>query len=196
MLAIKNFSCLLRWLGLALTVYVSLRAGAAIDFTPTTGERVLEGIVFKQLVFHENGHAITYEQPRGWQYSGEAARIRFTPPDFRQAQAEIVQAPLAQPQSFDDSTRKNLQAQVVGSVPPGSQNGVIIAEEQNPLTINGKQTYAVTVGYVLSGQDYLLSVIFANLDKTQLQFRIVARKKDFDQVTRLFRGSLFSLQWH
>lgn len=196
MFAIKNSSCLLHWLGLILAVYVSSPASAAIDFTPTTGERVLEGIVFKQLVFHENGHTITYEQPRGWQYSGEAARIRFTPLEFGQAQAEIVQAPLAQPQSFDDSTMKNLQTQVLVSVPPGSQNGVIIAEEQNPLTINGKQTYAVTVGYVLSGQDYRLSVIFANLDKTQLQFRIVARKKDFDQVTRLFRGSLFSLQWH
>jgi hypothetical protein len=194
--AIKNSSCLLRWAGFVLAACVSSRAGAAIDFTPTTGERVLEGIVFKQLVFHENGRPITYEQPRGWKYSGEAAHIRFTPPEIGQAQAEIIQAPLAQPQSFDDSTRKNLQTQVLGSVPSGSQNGVIIAEEQNPLTINRQPTYTVTVGYNLSGEDYRLSVIFANLDKTQLQFRIIARKKDFGQVNRLFRGSLFSLQWH
>ena len=38
---------------------------AGIDFTPTPGERVQEGVVFKQLVFHQDGHAVTYEQPRG-----------------------------------------------------------------------------------------------------------------------------------
>ena len=193
---LRNSSRLLGWFGFILAVAAVSRAGAAIDFTPTTGERVLEGIVFKQLVFHENGRSITYEQPRGWKYSGEAARIRFTPPEFGQAQAEITQASLPQPQSFDDQAKKNLQTQVLASMPSGSQNPSIIAEEQNPLTINGQQTYAVTAGYVLSGQDYRLSVIFVNLDKTQLQFRVIARKTDFEQVNRFFRGSLFSLQWH
>ena len=195
--AITNDHRLPRWVALLVTACVTSQVNAAaINFTPTTGERVLEGIVFPQLVFHEEGRPITYEQPRGWKYSGGAARIRFTPPEFAQAQAEITQTQLAQPQSFDDATRKTLATQVLGSVPAGSQDIAIVAEEQNPLTIKGQPTYAVTVGFVLSGQSYRLGVIFLNLEKTQLQFRVLARKGDFDQVNRLFRGSLFSLQWH
>ena len=194
--AVKKCFYLLRWFGFLAAVCVSSRVSATIDFTPTTGERVLEGIVFPQLIFHEDGRAITYEQPRGWKYSGEAARVRFTPPDFGQARAEIGQVALPQPQSFDDAVKKNLQAQVLASVPSGSQNAVLIAQELNPLTIHGQPTYGVTVGYTLAGEEYRLSVIFLNLEKTQLRFRLTARKKDLDQVNRLFRGSLFSLQWH
>jgi hypothetical protein len=193
---LRNSSRLLGWFGFILAVAAASRAGAAIDFTPTSGERVLEGIVFKQLVFHENGRSITYEQPRGWKYSGEAARIRFTPPEFGQAQAEITQAPLTEPASFDDATMKLLRTRVLASIPSGGQNAVVTAEEQNPISINGQRTYAVTVGYNLFGQDYRLGTIFVNLPNTQLQFRVIARKEDFEKVNRLFRGSLVSLQWH
>ncbi len=172
------------------------RVSAAIDFTPTTGERTLEGIVFKQLIFHQDGHPITYEPPRGWTYFGEAGRLRLTPKDFGQAQAQITQAALAEPQAFDDSTKKVLQTQVLGSIPQGAQNAVVVTDEVDSLNINGRQAYVVTVGYTQSGQDYRLSVIFMNVEKTQLQFRVIAGKKDFQQVSRLFRGSLFSLQWH
>jgi hypothetical protein len=195
-LAIRNFSRAFRWFGFILAVLAAARAGAAIDFTPTTGERVLEGIVFKQLIFHENGRRITYEQPRGWKYSGEAARIRFTPSEFGQAQAEITQSPLTDPASFNDAAITRLRTGVLASIPPGSQNAVIVVEEQNPISINGQQTYAVTVGYKLSGQDYRLGTIFVNLQDTQLQFRVIAKKDDFEKVNRLFRGSLISLQWH
>jgi hypothetical protein len=174
---------------------VAPRATAAIDFTPTTGERKLEGVIFKQLIFHEEGRQIAYEQPTGWNYSGDARGIRFTPPDFTQAQAEIQQSPLPEPQKFDEPTIKLLQEQVLASIPKDSQHPAILAEEKNSIRINGSESYEVTVGYALYVQEYQLSVIFVNLPKTQLRFRVVARKQDFDKVHRLFRASLFSLQW-
>jgi hypothetical protein len=170
-------------------------SGAAIDFTPTTSERTLEGIVFKQLVFHEDGRPITYEHPRGWTYSGDASRIRFTAPGFPQAQAEINQVPAPKDPNFDESAVKALREEVLASVPKGSQNVVVIGDERSPITINGRPTYGVTVAYNLFGQDFGLSVLFANLPNTQLRFRVIARKQDFPKVHTLFRGSLVSLQW-
>src|SRR5204863_6457778 len=79
-----------------------------IDFTPILGYRTLEGVKFSQLLFHQNGQNITYEQPRGWSYSGDASRIRFNPPDVAQAIAEIAQVPLAKPETFDDETTTRL----------------------------------------------------------------------------------------
>jgi hypothetical protein len=187
---------IIRSAAVSLTVLTALKAQAAIDFTPTTGERTLEGVVFKQLVFHEEGHAITYEQPRGWRYSGDASRIRFTAPDFVQAQTEIEQVPLPKAQDFDEATTKLLKDEVLAAVPKGSTNVAIISEERSPITVNGRPTYGATVAYNLFSQDYQLSVLFVNLANTQLRFRVIARKQDFAKVQALFRGSLVSMQWH
>jgi hypothetical protein len=178
---------------LSLALLTSARAG--IDFTPTSGERNVEGIVFKQILFHQDGHTIAYEQPRGWTYTGGASGIKMAPPNVSQAQATIEQSPLSAPHSFDEATVKQLQQQVLASIPSGAQNVTVVSEEKNPLRINQQETYAVTVAYNFYSEDYHLSVIFANLADTQLRFRTVARKADFEKTQREFRASLFSLRW-
>jgi hypothetical protein len=170
-------------------------ARAGVDFTPTGGERVLEGIVFKQILFHQDGRTIAYEQPRGWTFTGDAGAMKLTPPNVSQAQATMEQAHLSAPQTLDDATTAQLRQQVLASLPNGAQNVALVAEEKNPLRINQRDTYAVTVSYNFYGQDYALSVLFVNLADTQLRFRTVARKADFEQVHRAFRASLFTLSW-
>jgi hypothetical protein len=171
----------------------SSRAG--IDFTPTGGERTLEGIVFKQILFHQDGHTIAYEQPNGWTFTGDTGTLKLTPPNVSQARATMEQSPLPAPQILDDATTAQLRQQVLASVPNGAQNVALAAEEKNPLRINQRDTYAVTVSYNFYGQVYELSVLFANLADTQLRFRTVARKMDFEKVHRAFRASLFTLSW-
>lgn len=170
-------------------------AGGTIDFTPTRGERVLEGLIFPQILFHQDGRIISYEQPRGWTYTGDASQLKLTPPKISQAQASIEQGALPAPQSFDEAMTKQLQQIVLASLPSGAQNMQIVAEERNPVRISQQETYEVTASYNYFGQDYQVSVLFANLDTTQLRFRLVARKVDFDTLHRAFRGSLFSLHW-
>ncbi len=156
---------------------------------------MLEGIVFKQVVFHQDGHAITYEPPRGWTYTGDAAGLKLSPPNVSQAQAAIEQSPLPAPQVFDEATRKQLQEKVLGALPNGSEKIAFVSEEINPIRIKQHDTYVVTVSYDYYGEAYETSVLFANLDDTQLRFRTVARKADFEEVRRAFRASLFSLDW-
>lgn len=170
-------------------------ARAGVDFTPTGGERILEGIVFKQILFHQNGRTISYEQPRGWTATGDSGSLKLTPPNVSQAQATMEHTPLSAPQILDDATTAKLAAQVLASVPAESKEVTLVAEEKNPLRINQQETYAVTVSYNFYGQDYGLSVLFANLSDTQLRFRVVARKADFEAVNRAFRASLFTLVW-
>jgi len=90
---------------------------AAIDFTPTAGEWVMEGIKSPLLYFHENDRMISYVQPRGWTYTGDSSRIKFMPPDVSQTFGEIGQAPLPAPQNFNEATMKLLQDQVIHSLP-------------------------------------------------------------------------------
>ena len=170
-------------------------AFAGIDFTPTISERTFAGIKFPELYFHEKDRRISYEQPRGWRYSGDSNQIRFTPPDVPQAFGEIGQTPLPAPQNFDEATMKRLQDQVLASLPPDSQDKAIVSAEKNPITIDGHETFEATVTYQLYSERYHQSVLFMNLPDTQLTFRFVARKRDFEKLHRAFRESLGSLQW-
>ncbi|HEX3818073.1 MAG TPA: hypothetical protein VHW03_07285 [Chthoniobacterales bacterium] len=172
-----------------------MQAQAGIDFSATNGDRELEGMHFPQLIFHQNGHEITYEKPRDWTFSSDPSGMRLAPPNVSQAQVTVGQIPLTTPQAFDDTTTKQLQQFILSSAPPNAQNVALIAEEKNPLQIHGQPTYAVTIGYNYFGQDFESCVLFANLGDTQVRFRTTARKADFDKVHRAFRGSLFSLSW-
>jgi hypothetical protein len=169
--------------------------GGPIDFTPTSSQRVLENVVFPQLIFHQDGHAISYEKPQNWTFTASAAQLKLTPPNISQAQATIDQVALPAPQKFDEVTAAALRQVVLGAIPGEAQNAKVVNEEQNPVPINQQPSYAITANYSYFGQDYEVSVLFANLGETQLRARLVARKADFDALQRAFRGSLFSLHW-
>ena len=189
-------SCMIARSTIILTyVMISLTARGSIDFTPSVGERVLEGIRFPELYFHDNGRKISYEQPRGWTYTGGAASIKFMPPDVRQAVAEITQAPLPKPQNFDENTMKSLQAKVVSFLSPDAGDVVVVSAEKNPVMINQHETFEVTVAFQLYGEHYQQSILFMDLSDTQLAFRFLSHKVDFERLHRAFRGSLCSLQW-
>jgi len=185
----KRICLTLIWLALLKSAF------AGFDFTSTPAERTLEGVVFKQVIFHQDGHAVAYEPPRGWICAGEPAKMTLVPPNLSLVQCTIEQVSLAAPQVFDAVTTKQLQQQVIASLPSGSENVQLVSEEQNPVRINQQESYAVSMSYQFYGQDYETSVLFANLGNTQLHFRTVALKKDFEQVQRAFRASLFTLSW-
>lgn len=171
------------------------KASAGIDFTPSSGERTQEGVVFKQILFHQDGRTIAYEPPRGWTVTGDSVAARLTPPNVSQARATIEQGPLSEPQVLDDVATEKLAQQVLASVPEGAKDATLVSQEKNPLRINQRDTYEVIISYNYYGEDYGLSVLFANLADTQLRFRVVARKADFEAVNRAFRASLFTLSW-
>lgn len=171
----------------------SLHAG--IDFTPGTSERTLAGIKFKQLNFHEKGRTITYEQPIGWTYSGGGSGIKFIPPNVPLAAGVIEQSALPAPQAFDGEYKKTLQQRTLAAVPPSSQNAALVSDESDPILVNNNSTYEVTVSYQAFGQEFMMSVLYLNLPDTQLRFRAVAPKADFEQVHNAFRSSLLSWQW-
>ena len=180
-----------------LLLLLTLRYGAqaAVDFTAAESIREQDGITFPELIFHQDGHKITYEAPRGWSHSGGGSEIRFTPPALSQAQATIEQSPLITSQAFDDATVKLLQQKMIESIPTGSTNVKIVSEEKNPLTPNGYDTYELLVSYENYGHAFTASTLFLNMPDTQLRFRVTARTEDFDKVYGLFRRSLYSWQW-
>ena len=64
------------------------------------------------------------------------------------------------------------------------------------MVLNQNHTYEVIVSYQAFGQEFMMAVIYMNLPDTQVRFRSVARKDDFEKVHTAFRRSLFSWQWN
>ncbi len=50
----------------------ALTAKAGIDLRPQVGEKVIDGVVYKQLIFQEHGQKIAYQYPAGWNYTSAA----------------------------------------------------------------------------------------------------------------------------
>ena len=181
---------------LALFCAVASLAHAGIQFNPRVIETTTPmGFKAQYLTFSENGRSITYEPPTGWTPGGGGAAIKFTPPNLTQAVAEIDQAPLAAPQNFDEETKKALRDKTLAAVPRDSQNLAVVSEELNPVVLNHNHSYEVIISYQAFGQDFMMAVIYMNMPDTQVRFRSVARKDDFETVHTAFRRSLFSWQW-
>jgi hypothetical protein len=70
----------------------------------------------------------------------------------------------------------------------------LLKEEQNPVVLENKLSYAVTVSYQVLGETFVRSTIFINLSDTQLRFTINSRQSDFERLQQNFRRSMFSWQ--
>lgn len=171
-------------------------AQAGIDFkTQVTETTTPMGFKAQYYSFSEKGRSITYVAPRGWTHSGGGASISFTPPGLNQARADIEQAPLPAPQEMNDEMRTALRDRTMAAVPPDSQNVTVVSETSNPVVLNQNQSHEVVISYQAFGQEFMMGIIYLNMPDTQLRFRTIARKADFDGVHSQFRRSLFTLQW-
>ena len=159
-------------------------ARAELDLTPKLSEYELDGVKFKQLAFSDGSKIVTYAPPRGWDYSGSATQLTLRPTGKSQADATIKKVALSQPASFDEGTAKRLVQEAIASV----------SQEKNPLMIERKETFLVTLSYNLYGAAYNRSILFLNRGREQIQFQLSCRRADFRELQAAFLDSQHSWQ--
>jgi hypothetical protein len=169
-------------------------ARAELDLTPKPSEYELDGVKFKQLAFSDGSKIVTYAPPRGWDYSGSATQLTLRPPGKTEAEAKITKVALSQPASFDEETVNKLVQKAIASVPPGSTNIQLVSREKNPLKIEGKETFLVTLSYSFYGNAYNRSILLLNRGTEQIQFQLDCRQVDFRELQTAFLGSQHSWQ--
>lgn len=175
---------------------LALPAYAEMDVTPIPSERIQEGITFHELRFFDRGKKVTYERPSGWTYSSRGPqKIAFYPPRKSQTKAEIETGNPVVPAQSEEEMLKQLRALILRLLPPESKEAEIVAEQKNPVQVHGLETYDITVAFQNYGQRYRMSVLFVNLEREQLRFKVIAEANDFEEAHRAFIASLFSLQW-
>ena len=169
-------------------------AHAELQLTPKISEYELDGITLRQLAFSDDGKTVTYQSPRGWDYFGSAAQLTLRPPAKAQAEATITRIPLSQPGSFDDESLKKLVSEAVARMPKGSENIAVVSQQKNPLMIQRKETFLITLSYRFYGQDYGRSILFLNRGNEQIRCQLTCREADFKELHRVFLASQYSWQ--
>jgi hypothetical protein len=177
-----------------LSALLATSARAELLLTPTIAEYELDGVKFQQLAFPDDNKKVLYQSPRGWAYSGSANQLILRPPNKSQAEATITKILSLEPRKFDDESLKKLVDEAVALVPKESENVTIGSQEKNPLLINHKETFLVTLSYNCFGQTYNRSILFVNRGKEQIRCQLTCRSADFKDLQKAFLASHYSWQ--
>jgi len=172
----------------------AVTAQAELLLTPRLVEYASEGGKLTQLVFTDGDKTVTYQAPRGWECSGNSSQLTLHPPNKIQATATITRIVFSQPGSFDEESLKQLTTEAVALVPKGSESISILSQQKNPLMIQGKETFLVTLSYSFYGQKYGRSILYLNRGNEQLRSQLTCRENDFNALHRAFQASQFTWQ--
>ena len=164
---------------------------AEIDFTPTLNTYSSYGAEHTSVSFKDDKRIISMNVPRKWICRGDAARLRFLPPDENFAEGIVQASPPMRTPAFDEATVKALEAQVMSTLPSGSQ-GTVISRQENSVILNQNLSYEFVVSYQTLGQVFTRSVVFVNCPEAQLIFRFTAPKATFENLNNAFRRSVCS----
>ena len=167
-------------------------AKSELVLTPTVDEYVLDGTKLKQLAFFDGGQKVTYQSPRGWDYSGSATQLTLRPPNKPQAEATIARVSRSDQPQFDDETLKKLVAEAIALAPKGITNVVVASQEEAPLRIGSRETFLLVLSYSLFGNNYNRSILFINRGAEQIRCQLTCRSADFKDLQKVFLGSQYS----
>lgn len=186
---------MVRSITLALSgAFLIASARAELLLTPKVAEYKADGATLTHLEFSDEGKTITYQSPRGWDYSGNSTQLTLRPPNEAQAEATITRIPLSQPGAFDEESLKKLVSDAVTQVPKGSDNISVVSQEKNPLTIQRKETFLITLSYTFYGQKYGRSILFLNRGNEQIRSQLTCHQADFEGLHAAFLRSQFTWQ--
>lgn len=79
-------------------------------------------------------------------------------------------------------------------MPKGSTDIQLTSQEKNPLMIQRKETFLLTLTYNFYGQSYSRSILFLNRGKEQIRFQLACHQADFNELQKAFLGSQYSWQ--
>jgi hypothetical protein len=179
-----------RFLNLILSgVLFAASAHGDLMLTPRIVAIEKEGGSSKHFAFSDGAETITYQPPRGWDYSGSATELTLRPPNKAPAKATITRIPLLHPGSFDDDCEKELVDEAIALLPQGSEEVSVLSQEKNLMMIQGKETFLIVLSYTYYGDRYSRSILLLNRRDEQLRFQLTCRESDFTELHRAFFAS-------
>lgn len=178
----------------AAAIFVVCSVNAELRLTPTISEYELDGVKLKQLAFPDGSTTVTYQPPRGWDYSGSATQLTLRPKNKAQAEATVTRIPQPDAVAFDDEGTKKLVNEAIAMIPEGSLDAAVVSQEKNPLMIEGKETLLIVLSYTIYGRHYQRSLFLLHRGDEQIRMQLTCLREDFQELQRVFMVSQYTWQ--
>ena len=172
--------------------FIAAAARADLELTPKLLAYRADGATLKHLEFFDAGKPVTYQSPRGWDYSGSATQLTLRPRNKAQAEATITRIPLSQPGNLDEESLKKLVGDAVAKLPQGSESISVVSQEKNQIMIEHKETFLIMLSYTFYGQKYGRSILLMNRGNEQIRFQLTCHEADFSQLHQAFLRSQYT----
>jgi hypothetical protein len=164
----------------------------ALDFVPRPGYRDQEGIKIPIVVFGDGARTFSYEPPPDWKVSGSSRVLTFRTGNPLWEVSWTLAGQRARVMQSDDA----LKAFALGELPRSATDAVASDIRRNTFILEGMGNTEVRIDYRLADVRYRSCTAVLDLDgKEQLQLRIVAPVKSFDDAYEAMRRSFYSIEW-
>jgi len=184
------------WIVTGLLV-AGLSAAHALDLTPITSYRELEGVRIPVISFEDGLRKVNWQPPDNWQLSGGGQQLNLYPEKIAlaAAQLKLIGHDAAQIPARTGALNDFLKW-AMSFVPRDATGLTFDHESPNPFLLGGKPSREITVSYVSSAKKCSTSVALVDLDARQsLALVITACTEDFEQVYSAGTASMFRWQW-
>jgi hypothetical protein len=163
----------------------------ALDLTPESGTRDLEGFKIPIVHFTDAGKKIIFQPPAKWTISGGGATLSLYPAATTDAMMQLRVRPFKPlPQGETEDLEKWCRAQLPQDALQPKLEGEVV---QNVFMLDSRSSRQFTYSYASQGRRFTTSVTVVDWSPTErLAVLVTARSTDFPGISSAAMGSMFS----
>lgn len=188
MRTLPAFCCLI-------SLLLALRGAQALDLTPISGFKDLDGVKIPIIEFVDGSAKINYKPPAGWRPSGGGDSLSIYPPGGDHSWMEFLLAdrsPAGGP-AASTASGEEVEALARGFIPSGAKDIALVSKANNSFTLEGQPRTEFIFAFSSYGSRQVASISLVNRTETKWFVVVVSsHPKDFDSIREQAISSLFS----
>jgi hypothetical protein len=163
---------------------------SALDLTPVSSFREMEGFKIPILLFSDAGKKIMFQPPTKWVVSGGGATLSLYPAEPPDAVMQMrVRAIKPMPEGLKEDLEKWCRAQL----PQDAAQPTVEGEAENVFMLGELGSHQFTYSYAAQGRRFTTSVTIVDWSPTErLAVIVTARTPNFAAVQSTAMRSMFS----
>lgn len=183
---------------IALAGCLALSAASALDLTPQTATRQLEGgFQVEILQFTHEGKLVHYRPPAGWEVTGGGTALTLTPSEIPQALGKIVVVLRDAKSGSVTAPDEELEKWITGRFLPKDVTNIERVEiNGSPFMLGAIPSREYVYRYRRSTATFMKSISVVDLNaKERVVVEVTAGQTHFEAANRAMNRSLFSWEW-
>lgn len=165
-------------------------AARALDLTPASAVRDLEGFKIPIVLFSDAGKKIAFQPPAHWTLSGGGAALGIYPADIPDAVFQLRVFPI---KPLGPGVTEDLEKWCRALLPQDAGEPKLESENENVFTLGNLPSREFTYSYAARGRRFTTSVAITDWNaRERLAVIVTARAADFPATHQAAMRSMFS----